>query len=323
VRRMPPEDAPESAGWATPGADGEPAGGPMAAPAEAAGRPAGPTRATRSGSFRAALRPGAVPDRRLVEDARRRLLDLISSGELRPGDRLGTERELALRLSVSRSTLRQVLAVLAEGGIVRRVPGRAGGTFVAHAKVDRDLSVIVGLPEYLRRQGFVAGTQVLSATMSAADDIAADHLAVPAGSLMIDIVRIRLADGIPISLERVQLPAEIFPGLLDLPLGGSIYDLLDSHYGIRPDEVVEHLEVAEASSEEAALLGVSVRAPLLAITRTSATSAGVPFEFSHDLFRADRTCVTFRTRAERAEIVRRGAGEGVVDLRSPASSGSG
>ena len=203
------------------------------------------------------LQPRAAPDRRLVEDARYRLLDLINSGALRPGDRLGTERELAARLSVSRSTLRQVLAVLAEGGVVRRVPGRAGGTFVAHAKVDRDLSVIVGLPEYLRRQGFVAGTQVLSATMSGADDVAADNLAVPAGSLLIDIVRIRLADGIPISLERVQLPAEIFPGLLELPLGGSIYDLLDAHYGVRPDEVVEHLEVAEANTDEAALLAVS------------------------------------------------------------------
>jgi GntR family transcriptional regulator len=267
----------------------------------------------------ARLHPRAVPDRRLVEDARHRLLDLINSGTLRPGDRLGTERELAARLSVSRSTLRQVLAVLAEGGVVRRVPGRAGGTFVAHAKVDRDLSVIVGLPEYLRRQGFVAGTQVLSATMSGADDIAAHNLAVPPGSLLLDIARIRLADGIPISLERVQLPAELFPGLLELPLGGSIYDLLDSHYGIRPDEVVEHLEVAEASSDEAALLAVNVRAPLLAITRISATSAGVPFEFSHDLFRADRTCVTFRTRADRAAIVRRGAGDPVADLRSVGS----
>jgi GntR family transcriptional regulator len=267
----------------------------------------------------ARLHPRAVPDRRLVEDARHRLLDLINSGTLRPGDRLGTERELAARLSVSRSTLRQVLAVLAEGGVVRRVPGRAGGTFVAHAKVDRDLSVIVGLPEYLRRQGFVAGTQVLSATMSGADDIAAHNLAVPTGSLLIDIARIRLADGIPISLERVQLPAEIFPGLLELPLGGSIYDLLDSHYGIKPDEVVEHLEVAEASPDEAALLAVNAGAPLLAITRISATSAGIPFEFSHDLFRADRTCVTFRTRADRAAIVRRGAGDPVADLRSVGS----
>src|SRR5215831_19107567 len=164
----------------------------------------------------ARLHPRAVPDRRLVEDARHRLLDLINSGTLRPGDRLGTERELAARLSVSRSTLRQVLAVLAEGGVVRRVPGRAGGTFVAHAKVDRDLSVIVGLPEYLRRQGFVAGTQVLSATMNGADELTAAELALPVGGLVVDLVRIRLADRVPLSLERAQLPAALFPGLLEL-----------------------------------------------------------------------------------------------------------
>jgi GntR family transcriptional regulator len=244
-------------------------------------------------------------DGRLVEEARRRLMDLIGAGALRPGDRLGTERELALRLSVSRSTLRQVLAVLAESGIIRRVPGRAGGTFVAHGKVDRDLSVIVGLPEYLRRQGFVAGTQVLSATMTGADEITAGHLSIAVGSLVVEIARIRLADGTPLSLERARFPADLVPGLLDLPLGGSLYDLLERSYGIRPEEVVEHLEVAEAAPDESALLGVSQGAPLLAITRTSSTASGRPFELSYDLFRSDRTCVTFRTSATRAEIVSR------------------
>ncbi len=206
--------------------------------------------------------PADGPDQRLADEARHRVLDMISSGALRPGDKLGTERALAAELSVSRSTLRQVLAVLAQAGVVRRVPGRSGGTFVAHSKVDRDLSVIVGLPEYLRRQGFVAGTQVLSATMTGADESAAAHLDVPAGSLVVDIARIRLADGSP---------------------------------------------------DEAALLGIADRAPLLAITRTSRNADGVPFEFSNDLFRADRTCVTFRTKAERAEIVGRGDRERLAD----------
>jgi GntR family transcriptional regulator len=255
------------------------------------------------------------PDLRLVDEARHRVLDMISSGALRPGDKLGTERELAAALSVSRSTLRQVLAVLAQSGVVRRVPGRAGGTFVAHSKVDRDLSVIVGLPEYLRRQGFVAGTQVLSATMTGADDLTATHLDLPGGSLVLDIVRIRLADGVPISLERVRLPADLVPGLLELPLGGSIYDLLERHYGMKPTDVVEHLEVVEASPDEAALLGIADRAPLLAITRNSRTADGVAFEFSNDLFRADRTCVTFRTKAERAEIIGRAGSERTADLR--------
>jgi GntR family transcriptional regulator len=258
------------------------------------------------------LRAPDGPQQRLVDEARHRLLDIISSGALRSGDKLGTERELAARLSVSRSTLRQVLAVLAQAGVVRRVPGRAGGTFVAHSKVDRDLSVIVGLPEYLRRQGFAAGTQVLSATITGADEVTAAHLDLPAGGLVVDIVRIRLADGVPISLERVRLPAETFPGLLELPLGGSIYDLLERRYGIRPEDVVEHLEVVEASPNEAALLGVAAQAPLLAVTRTSTTADGVPFEFSNDLFRADRTCVTFRTKAERAEIVGKTASERLI-----------
>ena len=97
-------------------------------------------------------------------------------------------------------------------------------------------------------------------------------------------------------------------------MGSSIYELLDKHYGIRPEDVVEHLEVVDASTEEAGLLGVSVGTPLLAITRTSCTADGTPFEFSQDLFRADRTRVTFRTKADRAQIGQRAASDRAVDL---------
>src|SRR5258708_24074967 len=141
--------------------------------------------------------------------------------------------------------------------------------------------------------------------MGRADGRSGSSIASPAGSLVIDIVRIRFADGIPLSLERARFPADRFPGLLELPLGGSIYGLLEQRYGIRPVEVVEHLEVAEAAADEAALLEIGVGAPLLAITRISSSAAGRPFEYSYDLFRSDRTCVTFRTKAERADIVSR------------------
>src|SRR6266516_5078281 len=55
--------------------------------------------------------------------------------------------------------LRQALAVLEEGGLVRRVPGRGGGTFVSKGKIERDLSRVVGVPALLRSQGVVAGTR--------------------------------------------------------------------------------------------------------------------------------------------------------------------
>ena len=78
-----------------------------------------------------------VPHARTHEDVRCALAEQIGSGRLRPGQRLGAERALAAEFGVSRATLRQALAVLADGGVVRRVPGRGGGTFVAKGKIVR------------------------------------------------------------------------------------------------------------------------------------------------------------------------------------------
>jgi len=232
-----------------------------------------------------------------AEDARRRLLDQISRGQLRPGERLGAERELAQSLGVSRSTVRLALASLEEAGVVRRVPGRGGGTFVRQQMVERDLSQVVGVPALLRAQGMTAGSRIVSTGLEAADEETATALGLPAKAYVIDLVRIRLADGTPISLEHARLPAEPFPDLLDQPLGGSLYELLELRYGTVPGEALEHIEVVPAGEDEAAILGVEPGAALLSITRTTKDVTGVLFEYSHDLFRADRTTITVRTPA--------------------------
>ena len=179
--------------------------------------------------------------------------------------------------------------------MVRRVPGRGGGTFVAKGKIERDLSRIVGVPALLRSQGVVAGTRVLSARLTAADDVTAQALRARPGDLVVNLVRIRLADGSPFSLERAKLPAKRFPGLLELPLGGSVYELIEEHFGTEPSEAVERIEVALASPDEAAILDIEPGAPLMAITRTTTDAEGEPIEFSRDLFRADRTRIVVRT----------------------------
>ena len=101
----------------------------------------------------------------------------------------------------------------------------------------------------------------------------------------------------PISLEHARFPAERFPGLLDRPLGGSLYELLEKHYGLVPGEAEEHIEVVAAGADEARLLGIERGAPLLAVTRTTWDADGRAFEHSHDLFRADRARIVVRTRS--------------------------
>ncbi len=250
----------------------------------------------------------------VVEKLRRKVLSDIESGALRPGDRLGSERELAAKYAVNRATLRQVLAALQEAGLVRRVPGRAGGTFVSHAKVDRDLSRVVGVPAYLARQGYVAGTRILSTQIAVADQTTRTALRLESDALVVVIRRIRLADGTPISLDHAQFPADRFPGLLEMPLGGSMYELFEKEFSTLPADAEELIEVVNATDDEAGLLSVEPETPLLSITRTTFDENDVPFEFSCDLFRADRTRITVRTpgRGLRGNARREG---GYVELR--------
>ena len=199
------------------------------------------------------------------------------------------------------------------------MPGRGGGTFVAKGKIERDLSRIVGVPALLRSQGVVAGTRVLSARLAPADDVAAQALRARPGDLVVDLVRIRLADGSPFSLERAKLPAKRFPGLLELPLGGSVYELIEEHFGTKPHDAVERIEVVLATADEAAILEVEPGAPLMAITRTATDADGEPIEFSRDLFRADRTRIVVRTEGGSARAVPGRAR--VVELRAQAAPG--
>ena len=64
----------------------------------------------------------------LAEQVAQRLLSLIQSGNLKPGERLPPERELAVTLDVSRPSLREALRALSLLGVVKVRPG--GGAFV-------------------------------------------------------------------------------------------------------------------------------------------------------------------------------------------------
>ncbi len=222
-----------------------------------------------------------------MEQLRRRIVADINAGA--PGTKLGSERDLAERYRTSRSSLRQMLAALEEAGLVHRVIGRAGGIFISHAQVQRSLSDVVGVPEFLANQGYVAGTRVLSTKITAPDRVTQQALQIGAGDFVVEIHRVRLADGTPISLELAQFPAEAFPGLLEKRLGGSIYEILEADYGLVTSRADERIEAVNATPDEASLLAIRPRSALLLITRIAYDQHGTPCEFSRDLFRGDRT----------------------------------
>lgn len=229
--------------------------------------------------------------------ARDRLRREIAAGDVAPGERLGAERDIAERLGVSRSTVRLALADLERGGAIRRARGRTGGIFVADRKVERDLTSLAGLPAYLRRQGFESDARVISTATIAAEGEIAEALRLAPGELVHEIVRVRLADAEPISLERASFPAAMFPALLDHSLSGSLYELLQKRYDLAPGEAEEQIEVVAAGTAEVRLLGLARGSALVSISRTTWSADGEPFECSRDLFRGDRVRIVVRAQA--------------------------
>jgi GntR family transcriptional regulator len=219
----------------------------------------------------------------------------IAAGALAPGDRLPTEQDLAGWFGVSRMTLRHALAELAQRGLVTRTVGRHGGTVVAAPKVEQDLTTLAGFSEQLRRHGMVAGARVLSAGLLPAGLAARSALRLAEGDEVYEVRRIRLADGRPIVLERSLFPAFRFPGMLDCRLDGSLYELLEEKYGLRPHRARECLEPVTAGVREAEALEVAEGAPLMQVERTAYARTGEPLEFARDLFRGDRTRVVVWT----------------------------
>lgn len=234
-------------------------------------------------------------DDSVAERLRRELEEEIDSGRLQAGEKLESERVLAETRGVSRGTLRRALAALEEAGLVRRVQGRGGGTFVTRRMVERDTTGIEGVPRYLAKQGYQAETTILGTKLTPAQGRVTEALKLRENSWVYAIRRLRLADGSPFSLDQAYFPADVFPGLLDQPLGGSLYRLLETQYGVTAHNAEERIEVVRATAEESQLLSVATGDPLLLVRRTTFDGNDRPIEFSSDLFRADRTRIHTRT----------------------------
>jgi len=233
-----------------------------------------------------ALKP--LPNADRAESVMSALAGYIARSRLKPGDRLPAERELAERYGVSRMTLRQALGALEQRGRLTRSKGRYGGTYVAEPKLE--LAGTSALSDQLRGLGVAAGARVLSAVER---DAKPDEALL--GSRVFAIERVRLANGEPVALERGAYAAEAYPGLLDQPLDGSLYELIRARYDEVPARAVEWLEPGLAHTDEAEALGIDVGAPVMLVERTAFSAAGRPLERSRDVFRGDRTRVVWES----------------------------
>src|SRR5918995_1586162 len=149
-----------------------------------------------------------------------------------PGDPLPSEAELCERFSVSRMTVRQALQELTNDGLVERRRGQ--GTFVAHRPVHRRPGVFLSFTEEMNRRGGQGARRLLRPGLGEPRPSGTPRLRLAPNSQVVRVIRVRLADGVPVALEEAALIPEL-RGVLDEDLGeGSLHGELERRGGGGP-----------------------------------------------------------------------------------------
>ncbi|MET7453007.1 GntR family transcriptional regulator [Streptomyces sp. NPDC005574] len=220
----------------------------------------------------------------------RQLEAAIEHGALAPGNLLGNEIDLSVRLGLSRPTVRQAIQTLVEKGLlVRR---RGVGTQVVHSQVKRPLE-LSSLYDDLEAAGQGPTTQVVrNESVPASADVAA-ALGVAEGAEVTILERLRSTHGQPVALLCNHLP----PDLVELDTGRlestGLYRVLRSA-GITLHSARQTIGARCATAREAARLDEREGAALLTMQRTAYDDTGRPVEYGTHIYRASRYTFDFQ-----------------------------
>ncbi len=214
----------------------------------------------------------------------RRIAERIAAGDLQPGASLPAEREMATMTGLSRVTVRKaVQALVAQGRLVQR---RGSGTFVAPRveRLEQALSLLTSFSEDMARRGKAVRSVWVARGVHAPMPEEMMVLGLAAQDRVARLERVRLADEVPLAIERAALSTAILPD--PQAVGGSLYAAL-AERGLRPVRAVQRISACNLAARDAGLLEVAEGVAALRIERISYLASGRVVEFTRSIYRGD------------------------------------
>ncbi|MEV0781757.1 GntR family transcriptional regulator [Streptomyces sp. NPDC050423] len=232
---------------------------------------------------------GAVPSRHhdIADDLRHQ----ITTGRLKPGERLLSEVGLAARYKVSTVTLRRALAVLQGEGLVEKIHGK--GNYVRRPR--RKIMYVGG---WGTLDPWTAAEPTLRVTVRSttvpASVVLTTLLKVPTGSPLAEYTCLSLEQGSPHGLARIYIPRDLAPaGVLD---DDSVCREAATRFAVlgpSPTTIRETVCARSPTPDEASALRIGTTTAVLAITRIATDSTGRVIEAALLAFPGDRLDAVF------------------------------
>lgn len=219
----------------------------------------------------------------LYEQIGRNLRELISTGRLQPGAMVPSEWELAGFYGVSRLTVRRALDDLVRQDWLSRRHGV--GTFVRRPSVAAIAPIELSFTQQMLAIGRRPSSRLVSSRIVAANTTVAQRLSLNEGEPVVELIRLRLADEIPILHETAYLSSRRFPGIESDPVLSteSLYECMNNRYGVLIARIDQTFKAILLTDEQAALLDAEPNSPAVFSETLAYTAEGEAVEYTYSV----------------------------------------
>ena len=226
-------------------------------------------------------------------DIKNSLKQAILNKEYRVGDKIPSERELALRYEVTRVTLQKAMHMLEQEGFIERIHGK--GMYVTKVIEDNVYLLnngtsdsILGFSREFKDDVKVSSRLISLHTLNAGEYIAS-QLDIHEHDEVHYIRRVRLVDNIPVLIEDSYIPCTIIDIIPESVLqNGSLYEFIENKTGRKIKFYNSVIEASLFDDTLSALLACETGLPMLKVSGITKLEDGKTFNYSISYNRADK-----------------------------------
>lgn len=227
------------------------------------------------------------------------LLNKIKTGVYQEGQCIPTEMQLAETLQISRSTVRQAIAELAQEGWLERKTSK--GTFVCRPESTTSyIRSFEPFHQQIRRLGKVPHTELMELEIVEASATLIKAMGLEPGEKVISMFRRRFADNEPLVTIHNHLPLSCCSFVIDHDFKTeSLYEVMTQNDASRPVRTRTIVSAEKATSNDVNLLLIKPGSPILSFQTISYNAAGKIVDYATSHYRGDGSKFEIDARPEK------------------------
>jgi GntR family frlABCD operon transcriptional regulator len=223
----------------------------------------------------------------LYDQVKLRIKEMITKGEIAPGDKLPNENELCETFNTSRITIRRALKELAAEGVIEIIHGK--GTFIKSIKQQIHILNLKGFTEGLSSAESTFTKEVLVNKTEMADEELMKTFKRNEPFEVVKLVRI-IRDGSALfCVDYAYLPNDIYPGISEkIKDNVSTFNLIHHEYGVKFKNARKEIEFIQPPLEISKHLEISRMEPVIQVKKVINDKQDNPVHYSLYYLLAER-----------------------------------